>query len=701
MAIVVGGVSVDLEASAARFVGEMEKAARSTLAASQKMQANLTGVQTRFGALEGTVTKSLAGVRAGLGLLSSTLGILSAAVVTRAVIRYSDAWQSTGNQLRLVTRSADDLATTQERLFRIAQGNSAAFDATAQLYFRLAQASSELAGNSTRLANIVDLVEKAIRTGGSTADEASRGLLQFSQAAARGVLRGQDLISVMTQIPGLLNAIQEGLGITRGELLKQAEAGELTFDRIITALESQDAQIRKNAATITLTFGDAWAKLSNSIERFIGRTNEATGSINLLTLAMSGLATAVDATSTAFDIAAKGLADYLKTLFHFQSSAETNAQIFAQGVKGSNDFSDSLTRLANKAREVENATRDAAASAAQLGKTPPAVPPARPILGPPELKPREEATQAVLRARLETEAAAAAKARSFGSRVTTTQKLLAGPVGQATLTPRPEVASVEQGGAAAFAGDLEQLSQKGRQQELLNQQAEAADKAANAMKPLNEAMLEYSKSVSGTAGPIQGLIGLWARMEGQQVSQQDALASTVSFSESALQGLFGSSKAFAVAQSIINTALAVTRALSAAPPPFSFALAAAVGALGAAQTAAIAAEGFQTGGVFKRDQLILAGEAGPEIIATESGGRVLSHHDTVRALSNMSAGGNAADRSSGSGKVTQIFLPGDARPETIAWTIQQSRVLSQGDAIQVFARSPAARQQAGLALPAR
>ena len=54
-----------------------------------------------------------------------------------------------------------------------------------------------------------------------------------------------------------------------------------------------------------------------------------------------------------------------------------------------------------------------------------------------------------------------------------------------------------------------------------------------------------------------------------------------------LSQVFGESKAFAIAQAIINTAEGVTKALAAYPPPFNFVAAAAVGAAGLAQVAAI------------------------------------------------------------------------------------------------------------------
>ena len=51
-----------------------------------------------------------------------------------------------------------------------------------------------------------------------------------------------------------------------------------------------------------------------------------------------------------------------------------------------------------------------------------------------------------------------------------------------------------------------------------------------------------------------------------------------------------------IVNSVINTALGVTQALSAYPPPASYILAAAVGALGATQTALIASQKYANGG---------------------------------------------------------------------------------------------------------
>lgn len=71
--------------------------------------------------------------------------------------------------------------------------------------------------------------------------------------------------------------------------------------------------------------------------------------------------------------------------------------------------------------------------------------------------------------------------------------------------------------------------------------------------------------------------------------------STLSTAKNKELALIG--KAAGIANAYINTSVAVTRALAAAPPPFNFVLAAAVGAAGAAQIATIAGVQLEKGGL--------------------------------------------------------------------------------------------------------
>lgn len=91
----------------------------------------------------------------------------------------------------------------------------------------------------------------------------------------------------------------------------------------------------------------------------------------------------------------------------------------------------------------------------------------------------------------------------------------------------------------------------------------------------------------------------------------------------ALETIFGSSKATAIASALINTAEGVTKTLGAYPPPFSFALAGLVAAAGAVQIAKIRSQKpagkAQFGGLITRRSQIEVGEAGQEAIVPLTG----------------------------------------------------------------------------------
>jgi hypothetical protein len=87
-----------------------------------------------------------------------------------------------------------------------------------------------------------------------------------------------------------------------------------------------------------------------------------------------------------------------------------------------------------------------------------------------------------------------------------------------------------------------------------------------------------------------------AKMKLQLQRQEQAeILNTASLAASTLTAVFGKSKLAAIGSALINTAVGVTKALSASPPPYNFINAALVAASGAAQIAAIKST-TETGG---------------------------------------------------------------------------------------------------------
>lgn len=108
--------------------------------------------------------------------------------------------------------------------------------------------------------------------------------------------------------------------------------------------------------------------------------------------------------------------------------------------------------------------------------------------------------------------------------------------------------------------------------------------------------------------------------------------------QSGNQELFRIGQAAALANAVVETSSAISKALASAPPPVNFILATAAGAAGAAQIAAIASasppSSRQQGGQFQPGQRLLVGEQGPELVEFGSGGRIADTRQTSRMIEN-------------------------------------------------------------------
>lgn len=87
-----------------------------------------------------------------------------------------------------------------------------------------------------------------------------------------------------------------------------------------------------------------------------------------------------------------------------------------------------------------------------------------------------------------------------------------------------------------------------------------------------------------------------------------------------------------IGEGIANTALGVTKALSAAAPPWNFIMAGTVAAAGAAQVATIANQKYATGTDFAPGGMALVGERGPELIHLPRGSRVDTASQTRQGM---------------------------------------------------------------------
>ncbi|MGU7780533.1 phage tail tape measure protein [Burkholderia sp. PU8-34] len=230
-----------------------------------------------FASNASSVQVTVRAIEAARGSIRGYAEAAAAAFGVHQLIEYADEWTNLSNRLKIVTRDQIDFAIAQSDVVQIARTTRQPLDATAELYQRIANNTGHLGLSIKQVGPLVETISKAVALSGVSADTARMGIVQLGQAFASGQLRGQDLHSVLEELPGVAEAIARGMGRSSSELKGLAEAGKLTVENLIDALKnaasSTDALFSKMQATVD----QSMTRLHTEILKYIGETDQATG----------------------------------------------------------------------------------------------------------------------------------------------------------------------------------------------------------------------------------------------------------------------------------------------------------------------------------------------------------------------------------------------------------------------------------------
>lgn len=209
--------------------------------------------------------------------LTSAFTLVAIAAAVREITRMADALTNAQNRIRLVTTSTRQLNAVTQQLFDIANRTRTAFESTATIYSRTALAVKNLGLTQREVLNFTQSLNQAIVLSGVSAQEANAGLIQLSQGLASGTLRGDELRSVLEQLPKVADVIAQELQVTRGELRLLGQQGQISAKEVITAFVTAADELDAAFAESIPTISQGFSVLRSEFIRFIGDLNSATG----------------------------------------------------------------------------------------------------------------------------------------------------------------------------------------------------------------------------------------------------------------------------------------------------------------------------------------------------------------------------------------------------------------------------------------
>ncbi len=228
-------------------------------------------------------------------MLKSLAGAYIGGNVVQNIIESADAMTTMSNRLKLSTGSSLFAGQAMESLFLIAQQSKVGFVELGNTFASVSRAGQDLGISQQRMLNVTQAIGQAMAISGGSTESMQAALVQLGQGLSSGVLRGEELNSVMEQSPRLAKAMADGLGVPLGELRKLGKEGKLTAEQVITALEKSAPQLAREIGDATVTVRQSFTVLGNAALKFVGDANSATGATQVLA---NGLLSVADGITT-------------------------------------------------------------------------------------------------------------------------------------------------------------------------------------------------------------------------------------------------------------------------------------------------------------------------------------------------------------------------------------------------------------------
>jgi len=220
-------------------------------------------------------------------LLGKALGALGSAGVLAGFVKYSNEFTNLENKLKVVTSGTEELTNVTNKLYDIAQNTRTAYSDTAKLYQRVALAGQQLGNTQETNLRVTDLLNKSIIISGASSIEASNAMIQLSQGLAKGTLNGDELRSVLEQLPYVADLIAKHMGVARGELRQLGADGKITAQIVQESILGAGDSIDQTFSKMDMTIGQALTNVDSAFTKVIGEFNKVTG-------LSTGLAHAID-----------------------------------------------------------------------------------------------------------------------------------------------------------------------------------------------------------------------------------------------------------------------------------------------------------------------------------------------------------------------------------------------------------------------
>ena len=195
--------------------------------------------------------RNLAGAYLGVRGLSSLFNL-------------SDTMTQTTARLDMMNDGLQTTAEMNRMVYESAQRSRGAYQATANMVSKLGNLAGEAFSSNKELVDFAEQLNKQITLSGASTVAADAAMLQLTQAMSSGVLRGEELNSILEQTPTIAKTIAEYMGVSTGQMREMASEGQVTAEVVKNALLGAADEVNAKFEQMPMTWGQVWTSFQNT-----------------------------------------------------------------------------------------------------------------------------------------------------------------------------------------------------------------------------------------------------------------------------------------------------------------------------------------------------------------------------------------------------------------------------------------------------
>jgi tape measure domain-containing protein len=181
----------------------------------------------------------------------------------KGLLQMSDTLVSTTARLDMVNDGLQTTAQLNSMIFQSANRARGSYTEMSAMVSKLGLLAGDAFGSTQEIVAFAEQLNKQMAISGTSTMEGQATMLQLTQAMASGVLRGEELNSILEQTPMIAQTIANYLGVNVGQMREMASEGAITADIVKNAMFAAAEETNAKFEEMPMTWGQVWTKFQN------------------------------------------------------------------------------------------------------------------------------------------------------------------------------------------------------------------------------------------------------------------------------------------------------------------------------------------------------------------------------------------------------------------------------------------------------